>query len=298
MMMSACARTQEIRFIVTGDTRGSDNGVNTAMLREIVQAVISEKADFALITGDLVNGSDNPAVLESQLTTWRNTLQPLYSAGIGVYPCRGNHDTGSQAVWRSVFSGVYALPENGPAGEENITFSFTRGNVFVVAVDEYAGDGGVNQSWLDAQFARNGQPHVFVFGHAPAFKVWHRDFLENNPHERNTFWNSIKAEGGRTYFCGHDHFYNHSRIDDNDDDPKNDLHQYIVATGGAPLYGWEGKYDGDNGQWTPHKVFHEKEYGYVLVEINGLNVTLTWKHRTAAGVYESTEDIFTYTVSP
>jgi hypothetical protein len=55
---------------------------------------------------------------------------------------------------------------------------------------------------------------------------------------------------------------------------------------------------GDNGQSAPHEVFHEKGYGYVLVEIYGLNVTSIWKHRTAAEGYESTKDLFTYTVSP
>jgi hypothetical protein len=298
IMMTACVYTQAVRFIVTGDTRGADNGVNTVILSEMVQAVLNEKADFVLIAGDLVNGSGEPAVLESQLITWRDTMQPLYTAGVGVYPCRGNHDTGNYTVWKSIFSGEYALPGNGSADEKYITFSFTYGNVFVVSLDVYSGDGGVNQPWLDTQFAQNRQPHVFVFSHVPAFKVWHRDCLADNPNERNTFWKSIKAEGGRIYFCGHDHFYNHARIDDNDDDPSNDLHQYVVATGGAPLYGWEGDYDGDNGRWRPHEIFHEKQYGYVLVEINGLDVTLTWKHRTAAGVYESTEDIFTYTASP
>ena len=34
------------RFVVTGDTRGGDNGVNTTILSEIVQATIDENADF------------------------------------------------------------------------------------------------------------------------------------------------------------------------------------------------------------------------------------------------------------
>ena len=76
-------------------------------------------------------------------------MQPVYDAGIGVYPCRGNHDafgvkpavdpTGalSKAGWDNVFTGPYALPGNGPSGEENITFSFTRENVFVLGLDNY-----------------------------------------------------------------------------------------------------------------------------------------------------------------
>jgi len=297
------------RFVITGDTRGSDNGVNTTILGEIAQATIDEVADFIVVTGDLVNGHrDDQAGFESQLTTWRDTMQPVYNAGIGVYPLRGNHDaegvkpavdpTGalSKAGWDNIFTGSYSLPGNGPSGEENITFSFTHENTFMVVLDQYGTHSNrVNQNWLDSQFVSNTQPHVFVFGHAPAFKVFHSGCLDDYPTERNNFWDSIALECGRIYFASHDHLYNHARIDDGDGDADNDLHQYIVGTGGALHYNWSGSYDGDNGSWIPKKVYHEKEYGYVLVEVNGLDVTLTWKHRTAPGVYETGGDEFTYT---
>ena len=68
-----------VRFIVVGDTRGSDNGINTVILEEIVQATIDEVADFILVTGDIVNGSTSQTELESQLTTWLSTMAPLYN---------------------------------------------------------------------------------------------------------------------------------------------------------------------------------------------------------------------------
>ncbi|KKL56257.1 hypothetical protein LCGC14_2247220, partial [marine sediment metagenome] len=286
-----------VTFVVCGDTRGGDNGVNTTILAEIVAATIAEGVDFILLPGDLVTGSGTQSVLESQLTTWVSTMQPLYDAGIGVYPVRGNHDAGSLAAWNSVFSGAYALPSNGPAGEENLTYSFTFDNVFVAATDQYVNRNRVNQTWLDEQFAANTQPHVFVFGHAPAFKVDHNDCLDDYPTERNAFWDSIVNAGGRSYFAGHDHFYDHARLDDIDGDPDNDVHQYIVGTGGAPIYSG-GPYDGDNGSWTPQGIKHEGQYGYVLVEVDGPTATLTWKHRTQAGVYETDTDTFTYTLPP
>ena len=289
-------QSSTVRFVVTGDTRGSDNGVNTQVLGEIVQATVDEAADFILISGDLVNGYTGPATLESQLTTWQTTMQPLYSAGIGVYPVRGNHDTGSKMAWDNVFSGTYALPDNGPSGEENMTFSFTHGNVFVVGLDQYGTHyHRVNQTWLDAQLTSNTQPHVFVFGHEPAFSVRHESCLDDYPSDRDVFWSSLVASGARVYLTGHDHFYNHARLDDGDGDPNDDLHQLVLGTGGAPLYRWNGSYGGDNGPWTPQLVYHEATYGYVLVEIDGPNATLTWKHRTAPGVWEAGGDVFTYT---
>ena len=283
------------RFIVTGDSRGSSSGVNDTILAEIAQVTLEENVDFILIPGDLVYGSLNPVTLEAELLQWRDIMQPVYDVGIGVYPCRGNHDAGSKAAWDNVFSGLYALPANGPSGEENITFSFTHNNVFVVGLDQYTNFHKVNQTWLDGQFAANEQPHVFVFGHAPAFKVRHWDCLDDFPSDRDTFWYSIAAEGGLTYFCGHDHFYDHARLDNGDGDPGNDLHQLVVATAGAPLKD-DGSYNGNNGAWTPQRILHEKQFGYVLVEVDGLNVTLTWKHRIAEGVYEDGGDVWTYVV--
>ena len=199
-----------VRFVAAGDTRGNDNGVNTVILAEIVQATIDEGADFIIVAGDLVNGSSDSAELESQLTTWRTVMKPLYDAGIGVYPCRGNHDTGSKAAWDNVFSGIYELPGNGPAGEKNITYALTHDSIFIVVLDQYLDRSRVNQAWLD----------------------------------------------------------------DGDGDPDNDLHQIIAGHGGAPPYD-DGSYDGDNGSWTPLRIDHQNEYGYVLVVVDGLSVTVT-----------------------
>jgi len=292
----ALCQAGPIRFIVVGDSRGNDNGVNTTILGEIVQAAIDEVVAFVLFTGDLVNGSSDPDTLVSQLTTWRNTLQPLYDAGTGIYPCRGNHDTGNKAAWDNVFSGAYALPANGPIGEENITYSFIHENILLIALDQYGTHPHrVNQLWLDEQLSSNTQPHVFIYGHLPAFSVYHHDCLDDYPQDRNTFWNSIATACGRSYFASHDHLYNHARIDDGDNNTSDDLHQYIVGTAGAPPYTWDGNYDGDNGYWVPQLIYHEGAYGYTLVEVDGLQVTITWKHRTAPGIYETGGDEFTFT---
>jgi hypothetical protein len=295
------AQAQEVRFVVTGDSRGAygdPDGVNGEILGEIAAAIIAESAEFVVFTGDLVWGYASSGPVETQLATWISLMQPVYDAGIGVYPLRGNHEigVGTKENWDNVFTGDYALPVNGPAGEENITFSVTHNNVFIAGLDQYVNPHVINQPWLDDQFESNTQPHVFVFGHEPAFKAYHEDCMDDNATNRDVFWDSIKAEGGRTYFSGHDHFYDHSRIDDNDGDPNNDLHQFIVATAGAGLYSTEWDYDGVNSVWTPQRVYKEINYGYLLVEVTGPQVTLTWKRRVSPGVYESGGDVFTYTV--
>jgi hypothetical protein len=282
------------KFVVVGDTRsdGANNGVNTLIVSELANAIVSESAKFVLVPGDLTNSGS----VAGAFTTWKAAMQPVYDAGIGVYPTRGNHDVESHGYWISAFGAD--IPDNGPAGEVNYTYSFSYDNAFIVGVDEYVNAHRVNETWLSQQFAANTKPHVFVFGHEPAFKVHHTDCLDNYPVNRNTLWSSIAAEGGRTYFCGHDHLYDHARIDDADGNPANDVHQYVVGTGGAPFHA-SGTYDGHNDAFTPVNIRRDiGYYGYTVVEINDLDVTLNWKHRTASGIYTPTSDVFSYRVVP
>jgi hypothetical protein len=313
------------RFIVTCDSRGSDSGINQIILDELVGEIMSHDVDLVLFPGDLIYGLTvaGPEEFEWQLRTWVQTMKPVYDANIAVYVCRGNHELGYSAYkpadpndnyvrrWLNVFgSDAYPdqkLPGNGPAGEGYMTYSATHKNAFVVCLDQYAGvrhqsAHKLNQSWLDAELAANTKPHVFVTGHEPAFKALHYDCLGMYPADRDAFWASLKNAGARTYLCGHDHFYDHARVDDGDDDPDNDIHQYIIGTAGAYPYTWSGTYDGNNTSYTVHQLYHAKGYGYVLAEVNDLDVTLTWIQRTSnvltdAGIYEPNE-AWSYTVVP
>lgn len=289
LVCCSASHAEPWRFIIAGDSRGSDNGVNTAILGELADEWAGSQAEFILFPGDLVSGDVNQTQLESQFWTWKNTMQPVYDAGIAVYPIRGNHDVGSPAgvtAWNNVFP---ELPDNGPAGETNLTYSITRRNVFVLGLDEYIRSHRVNQAWVDSQLATNTKPHVFAFGHEPAFAAKHQSCLDNYPTNRTTFWQSLEAAGARVYGAGHDHFYDHACIEDNDGNPDNNLHQLIVGTAGAPIYHWSPPYVGDNGSYTPEQLYHAEQYGYVLVEVNDLNVTLTWMERTSPGVFVPTE---------
>jgi 3',5'-cyclic AMP phosphodiesterase CpdA len=278
-------------FIVTGDSRDGENGVNTLILSELAAQIVKAKPDFVLISGDLVSGYNDQAALQSQLQTWRNTMKPVYDAGIGVYPVRGNHDVGRPPgvqAWNNVFTGKFALPDNGPDDEKNLTYSFTHKNALIVGLDQYVELRRVDQDWLDSQLAANTKPHLFFFGHEPAFKARHDACLDDYPADRDMFWASIEKAGARTYFCGHDHFYDHARVDD-DGDPENDIHQYIVGTAGAPLRDSDGNYDGVNNTYTVENIYYAEEFGYCLVEIDDRDVTITWFERTAPAQYQPKE---------
>ena len=292
---AATGQSQKWKFLAYGDTRGtgSSDQINTKILTELVRQTTNTvpKPAFVLVPGDLVYSGNMQT-----LAGWTNIMSPVYAAGIGVYPVRGNHDDDSDPnAYKNMFGS--AVPANGPAGELGLTYALFHSNVLVLAMDNYVTPHQVNTNWIKAVLNTNMCLHVFAMGHEPAFSVNHADCLDDVPVVRNAFWNILSNAACRAYFCGHDHFYDHMRLNDQDGDPSDDVHQYIVGGGGAPFHA-DSAYDGTNGIWTPTRVLHEMTNGYVAVEIDGPVATLTYYHRTAANTYVATSDVFTYSLAP
>lgn len=327
---TVCLADQSWRFVVVGDSRGGTaTGVNEKALSELVRDILPRDIDFVIFPGDLVYGAGmGLESFERQLWNWIAVMRPLYDAGIPVYACRGNHEIADMWYplpgelpdpvdncakrWLKVFGNedypLYRLPDNGPQDEKYMSYSVVHKNALIVGLDQYAGvqyrpAHAIDQEWLNSQLESNVKPHVFVFGHEEAFRTLHPDCLDAHPGQRDAFWNSLKAAEARAYFCCHDHFYDHAWIDDGDGDPDNDIHQFIVATGGAPFYAWTPPYDGNNGDFTVMQVRHvEDRYGYLLVNVDDTEVTMAWLERQDANSivpasYEA-RDFWRYKVSP
>jgi len=258
---------------------------------------INQQVDFVFLAGDLaLSDHSEKNDRDSILADWEFVLDTLYANEIRLYTCRGNNDVNSQTSWQTLFSGIYSMPDNGPLEEKYYTYSLEFENFLFIALDEYTLYERVNQLWLDEQLLNNTKPFVLVAGHEPAFKLLHSNCLGAYPEERNIFWHSLLQNNGLIYFCGHDHFYDHTVISDEDGDPYNDMHQIIVGTGGGGIHP-DSEYNGDNGEWTPVRIFHEGSYGYVLVEVSEENIQTTWRHRVGKNVFEDGGDTYTYIVT-
>lgn len=293
-------------FVVAGDGRSDPgrnrpedrDGINTKITREIAEAVIRENAHFLLWTGDTVLGSKDPKVYESQLMAWRGIMEPLYRAGIGVLPVRGNHEArsaNSAAIWNRVFSGPFALPQNGPAGEQNLTFFHVDGPVLVLGLDNYSSPkSGVNLPWLTGVLRDHRKPFIFAFCHEMAFMAGnHTDNLEADVSKRDELMGQLLDAGSRCFFAGHDHFYDHIVMSK---PGQPEMHQFVAGTAGAPFYPDKG-YKGNKTFWNTQRIWHlSGTYGYLLVEIEGKNATVTFKGRTASGEYVPM-DRYSYRVS-
>lgn len=284
------------RFMIASDAHhySPSPDFSQTILYEIVLAAIHEQVDFIFFTGDLVvRGFDSPAEKDSVLKDIRFVLDTLYQHKIRVFACRGNNDAGSREAWDSLFSGIYLFPQNGPENEKNLTYAIEYDNLLFISLDQYTESERINQVWLDVILTGKSRDYIFVAGHEPAFKLYNSNCLGAYPDERNLFWESITVAEVRAYFCGHDHFYDHTIIDDGDGNPNNDIHQVISGTAGAS-FASDSEYNGNNGPWTPVRLFHEEEYGYVLVDINDSETKLIRKHRVEKNVFELAGDSFLF----
>jgi hypothetical protein len=138
LLIQPTGNCQVWRFAVVGDIHvGSSDTIV-----EMIPYRLTDSIDCILIPGDIVEGglAAIGAELKSQLTHWQSIMHPLYDAGIGVYPVYGNHEDdvhNNQTAWDSVFSSDYALSQNEPTNEKNLTYSFTYKNALFIGFHSY-----------------------------------------------------------------------------------------------------------------------------------------------------------------
>ena len=177
-------------------------------------------------------------------------MAAVYEAKIPLYVVRGNHDTAAAqdtpkgrvlAAWRAAFP---ELPQNGPAGEEGLTYSVDFENARFIAADEFIGkkkgfdakvyDSAVNSGmvspWVIAKVKESKARWVFVFGHEAAFIGHHTDCVANVPEERDALFDALGEKGG-VYLAGHDHMYVRQVAPDRAGRPVLTL---VVGDAGAP----------------------------------------------------------------
>jgi hypothetical protein len=272
--------------------------INEPFVSAIAADIAREKPDFLFAGGDLVNGWFKNSGIDyaEQYSAWKKTMAPVYKAGIRIYAIRGNHDEGPERValpplparfepapgelqkLKTAYMESFGrfMPQNGPEKEKGLTYSFIHKNALIIGLDMYSGSQHrINQKWLDTALAGNSMPHVFVFGHEPAFETNHRDNLSFYPVDRDLFWNSLGRAGAGMYFCGHDHFFNRSLIKDTHGHA---VRQVIAGTGGGSLREWSGSYrEKDRVKGEYH---NEKYHGYAMITVEGAQARLEWRAMT------------------
>lgn len=230
-----------------GDSRGPISAfpINTIVLESLVDKILllNPRPSFILFLGDLAyNGGT------ADLNSWKAIFEPLTSVGVKIYPTVGNHElTIGHGTGQQDYKNAFNLPTNGPAGYEELVYSFEESNALFACVDAYYDDGtyyenlitAVQQSWLSNLLSSSSKTFKFVFGHTPAYPCSGHvgTSLDAHPTERDSFWEILDDNQVAMFFAGHEHIYSRFRITSAINSSwHHNVVQIISGGAGAPLY--------------------------------------------------------------
>ncbi len=221
----------EFAFAVTADIRiyaGPGAYDSSRFFRGACEAIAAQgPVAFMVSPGDV----DPP---DGILWTITRTL----GADFRWYPAVGNHEveTPEDMDWLRCYGHGLTDPTGrpvrpGPPGCPTTTYSFDYENAHFVVLNVYCDSGGDAVTdgdipdhlyhWLAADLSSTDKPHIFVFGHEPAYpqpdaltgRVRHLGgSLDAHPAHRDRFWNLLQERGVRAYICGHTHNYSAIRV--------------------------------------------------------------------------------------
>ena len=296
-------------FVVIGDTRGEPDTTTgvSEYLPAIASKITSLNPSLVLVSGDLVNGDaldntpdvNNPRIpYTTQFSNWKTVMKPVYDAGITIYPVRGNHENyasdhdptipGLKQAYYNAFGST--VPQNGPNNgpdDNQVGFSWAlkQKNVRIVTVDQYfyfqqTPVGGrnyleIDQAWVDAQLAKTApRRYTLVVAHEPVFSLDTEEggFYGTSAQgmaDRETFWNSLGANGSKMYLTAHVH---NLQVGTAVDNSGNVIYQNMTGNGGAHMNPVSGERDP---LLTP-TYSNDKDYGFSLYTVTDNNITVTY----------------------
>jgi len=247
---TAPATGDVVRFAVYGDMRGGH-----AVHGRIVESILADAPDFAVVTGDLVmRGSD-----EADWQRFFHVSGELL-ARVPFYPAVGNHDLGRSGDEQRSIGEIFSFP-SGPSRPDGAHwYSFDVAGVHFSMIDSNAYESEEQLSWLRDDLAaarRAGARALFAAVHDGPYS---RGLHGGNRVARERYAPLLARAGAVMLFSGHDHIYQRGEVDGL---------RYIVSGGaGAPLYpvrcGVRGR---PRCPVEDGAVLATSEYHYVLVTV-------------------------------
>ncbi len=206
--------SQTLHFAVFGDSRTGDD-----VHRRIVQAVLAQRPDVFLTTGDDVESG-------TQLSQWQTFFEierPLLetTAFTGV---PGNHDVGS------LFSNLVRLTSD-TSGSSRTWGSLDIGPAHFVLVDGNSPvtRGSPQYDFIDRDLARNESKPLFVLLHQPLYSSGQHGGAGSGSIP-SSLGPMFSRHGVDVVFQGHDHDYERTNA-------INGVTYFVTGGAGAPLYG-------------------------------------------------------------
>ncbi len=184
---------------------------------------LDPRPQFACFLGDLIWGLtrehgpnyDGQSLRQEWIDKLSREMKPLADLEVPVFRIPGNHDTMtpvSEAVWREVF---HEMPQNGPEGQEGLTWFDRRDDLLIIGVSVYAMNmgspftmmgGRVDHGWVDRVLTEHSDARFkFVLGHSPVHPVngYNAPKWGMLPEFGEPFWEVLVEHDVTAYLCSH-----------------------------------------------------------------------------------------------
>lgn len=254
---SAPLKSEPFSFILFGDTRS-----NHDQHAEVVKALLKEKADLFLHTGDIVATGSN----EEQWTKYFEIERELLANKPMIYAI-GNHDAPGNA---ELYLRYLSLPKTeGDEGKTECYYAFDYGNTRFIILDTFTNllfAANHQRGWfieqMQAAYDDHSIRHVFIALHEGPYSI--KEGRGGN-FQLQSVLDKVEQYGIAAVVSGHDHHYWRGVN-------SKGLNFIVSGAGGAPLYDItiNDKHGGEI-------YAYEKTLAYTLFEVDGDIVTATSK---------------------
>ncbi len=236
-----------MRFIVFGDSKGKENGINKNVLKTILNETckLNPEPEFIVMCGDTVAGSSKEETLAFQLKDLR-ALVEKYHPRKHLIPIVGNHEVNIEPIdnrYEKTFSNIYSdlIVDNFLEGYNKTVYykDFHDTRLIVLNAFHSGAIHRINKEQLD-WFEKKASENIknkFVFIHSPAFPTGAHlgHCLDLYPQDRDAFWKVVDNCAVDIVFSGHEHNYSRRIIDSSFNNEKTYYKRSIcqLITGGA-----------------------------------------------------------------
>lgn len=204
------------QFVFYGDCcsgiPGAPHEANFAQVNAVVSR-LKPRPEFICFLGDEIKGlmADEAALREQWRYWFDQEMAWLNREASPLYQITANHttyDRASEAVFREVLA---HLPQNGPPGQEGLSYFVRREDLLLVFVNTgwsgLGGEGRVETAWLEQVLAEHQEArYKLVLGHHPVHPIngfagaYGRTIEEENG---GRFWQVLVEHQVLAYLCSH-----------------------------------------------------------------------------------------------
>ena len=264
-----------VRFVVFGDTKGKDNGINKRVLENIMLQVkkLDSKPDFLVTMGDTIAGSLDLEIHRSQMKSFKSLIDS-YLPGIVMLPVIGNHEVNNEPIdntYEKLINEIYInFKQHGRLGNYNNTVYYMDLEYcrFIVMNSYHHGEikKVINEQleWIK-KVSDIDKKFKIMFIHCPLFPTGAHlgTCLDEFQEYRDILWSVIEENKIDIVFSGHEHNYSRRILEGN----SKDVHQIITGGGGEKL---KNSFKCRKGVIVPPKAV----YHFVIVDMDTDSIRL------------------------